>query len=308
VDGDARAPQAQDGRGLSIAARDTAASDLGSSPAERSSNADVVAWVASMRAEGLSPSRVRQAYHLLSAVLASALRDRRIAINPASGVELPRLPSRARRYLTHEQLLALAHECSPYEVLVLLLGYCGLRWGEATALRNERIDLMRGRLAIVEAVTEVNGALVFGTPKTHQSRSVPVPRFLSDLLARHVAGRDLDELTFAAPRGGVLRSSGFRRRHFDPATSRLGFDGFVPHELRHTAASLAIASGASVKGVQHMLGHASATLTLDLYGHLFGDELDLVAERLDTAARQVASFSRTTRGLARDSLRPRQAS
>jgi integrase len=54
----------------------------------------------------------------------------------------------------------------------------------------------------------------------------------------------------------------------------------VPHELRHTAASLAIAAGASVKGVQAILGHASATLTLDRYGHLFGDELDAVAERL----------------------------
>jgi integrase len=54
----------------------------------------------------------------------------------------------------------------------------------------------------------------------------------------------------------------------------------VPHELRHTAATLAIAAGASVKGVQAILGHASATLTLDRYGHLFRDELDAVAERL----------------------------
>ncbi len=59
--------------------------------------------------------------------------------------------------------------------------------------------------------------------------------------------------------------------------------GLTPHELRHTAASLAIAAGASVKGVQAMLGHASATLTLDRYGHLFPDELDAVAERLDEA-------------------------
>jgi integrase len=59
----------------------------------------------------------------------------------------------------------------------------------------------------------------------------------------------------------------------------------VPHELRHTAASLAIGAGASIKGVQSMLGHASAAMTLDLYGHLFGDELDAVADRLDAAAR-----------------------
>jgi len=58
-----------------------------------------------------------------------------------------------------------------------------------------------------------------------------------------------------------------------------------PHALRHTAASLAIASGANVKVVQQMLGHKSATMTLDLYRHLFPDQLDHVAEHLDADAR-----------------------
>jgi Phage integrase family len=58
----------------------------------------------------------------------------------------------------------------------------------------------------------------------------------------------------------------------------------VPHGLRHTAASLAIAAGADVKVVQQMLGHKSATMTLDLYGHLFDDRLDEVADALDRAA------------------------
>src|SRR5918995_1500777 len=56
-----------------------------------------------------------------------------------------------------------------------------------------------------------------------------------------------------------------------------------PPALRHTAASLAIASGADVKVVQQMLGHKSATMTLDLYGHLFGDRLDVVADAMDLA-------------------------
>jgi integrase len=59
----------------------------------------------------------------------------------------------------------------------------------------------------------------------------------------------------------------------------------VPHGQRHTAASLAIAAGADVKVVQQMLGHKSATMTLDLYGHLFDDRLDEVADALDRAAR-----------------------
>ncbi len=145
-------------------------------------------------------------------------------------------------------------------------------------------------------MTEVGGRAVFGPPKTHQARSVPVPAFLRDLLTEHVADLNADTLVFSAPRGGVLRVGNFRRRWFDEAARTVGLEGFVPHELRHTAASLAIAAGASVKGVQSMLGHASATLTLDRYGHLFGDELDAVAERIDAAARAAADF----RGLIAD--------
>jgi hypothetical protein len=101
-----------------------------------------------------------------------------------------------------------------------------------------------------EVTKEVNGEAVFGTPKTHQSRTVPVPCFLRDMLAEHVANLEADALVFSAPRGGVLRVGNFRRRYFDRAVQSIGLDGFVPHELRHTAASLAIAAGASVKGVQ----------------------------------------------------------
>ncbi|MCW2696536.1 MAG: Site-specific recombinase XerD [Modestobacter sp.] len=84
----------------------------------------------------------------------------------------------------------------------------------------------------------------------------------------------------------------FRRGHFDRAAAAAGLVGLVPHELRHTAASLAIASGASITGVQSMLGHASAAMTLARYGHLFGDELDAAADRM-AAAR--ADWLRTSR-------------
>ena len=57
------------------------------------------------------------------------------------------------------------------------------------------------------------------------------------------------------------------------------------HDLRHTCASLAIAAGADVKVLQRMLGHASAALTLDRYGHLMPGQAESVAERLDALAR-----------------------
>jgi integrase len=76
-------------------------------------------------------------------------------------------------------------------------------------------------------------------------------------------------------------------RAFDAAATKIGARGLVPHELRHTCASLAISAGANVKAVQTLLGHASAVMTLDLYGHLLSDDLTKVAAALDEAARVV---------------------
>lgn len=75
---------------------------------------------------------------------------------------------------------------------------------------------------------------------------------------------------------------------FDPAAKDAGVESLTPHELRHTAASLAIAAGANIKVVQRMLGHKTATLTFDRYGHLYDDDLDAVATALDKAARKAS--------------------
>ena len=115
------------------------------------------------------------------------------------------------------------------------------------------------------------------------------PRFLVGELAVHVAGRSPDELLFTGERGAVMRSQTFQRAALTRTAEALKIPGFHPHELRHTAASLAIASGADVKVVQQMLGHKSATMTLDLYGHLFGDRLDVVADAMDSA-RALSAF------------------
>jgi integrase len=213
----------------------------GDVPLSKVSHAKVVAWVAQMRAGGLSASRTRQAYHLLSAMLDDAVSDGRLARNPAAKVDLPRLPTTERRYLTHGQVAELADGCGPYRTLVLTLAYLGLRWGEATASRVRRVDLLRGRVEIVEAVVDVNGAMNFGTPKSHESRFVSIPRFLRDDLAVQVAGEAPDDLVFTSPGGLVLRVQNWRRRCFDQAAAEVGLDGLVPHELRHTAAGRRVA-------------------------------------------------------------------
>lgn len=248
------------------------------------SHADVQSWVSEL-AETRSASTARKAHRVLSLVLALAVRDRRLVRNAADGVRLPREIRRSRRYLTHEEVGTLADAAGVHRLSVFFLAYTGVRFGELAALRVGNLDLLRRRATIAESVTAVNGVLTWGTPKGHEHRDVPIPRFLVEDLAAHATGKGSDDLVFEAPHGGVLRASNFRRDVFEPAARAAGLEGLVPHELRHTAASLAIASGADVKVVQQMLGHKSATMTLDLYGHLFPDRLDEVADALDIAAR-----------------------
>ncbi len=252
----------------------------------------VAAWVAGLEKRGLSASTIRQTHRVFALVLGLAVRDGRLARNPAVGVPLPRAARSEQVYLTHAQVDALAEAAGVYRLVVLFLAYTGVRFGEMAALRVRHLDLLRRRAAIVEAVAEVHGVAVFSSPKTHQSRSVPIPRFMIDDLASLAAGRGENDFVFSSPRGDVLRNRNFRRAGFEPAVAAAGLGPLTPHALRHTAASLAIAAGANVKVVQTMLGHKSATMTLDLYGHLFADQLDEVADAME-AARAAADFLRT---------------
>jgi integrase len=277
-------------------------------------HADVQAWVTRLAAMR-SPATVRKVHRVLSLMLKTAVKDGRLARNPAADVNLPRVVATQRRYLTHEQVHALAdafakpadvskhrrldkRENNANRLIVLFLSYTGVRFGELAALRVGRLDLLRRRAIIAESVTVVQGrGQVWGTPKSHEQREVPIPRFLIDDLAERVRGKSRDDFVFAGVRSGTaMRAAVFRRAGFDKAADAIGVPGLHPHELRHTAASLAIASGANVKVVQQMLGHKSATVTLDQYSHLFGDDLDTVADRLDAHAR-------TARGLLADYLR-----
>ena len=240
----------------------------------------------SVRREGrsLSASRVRQAHQLVGAVLKFAVKAKHLAANPAEGIELPRLPEGEQRYLTHEQLHRVAVACGRYRTMIFVLGYCGLRFGEAAALKVADVDIAGRRIRVRRSVTYVTGTgLVEGAPKNHTARTVPVPAFVAGLLATELEDRGGDELAFPPPRGEYLAIENVRHP-FAKAVAAVGCPGVRLHDLRHTCASLAISAGANVKVVQRLLGHKTATLTLDRYGHLFPDDLDAVADAFDSAA------------------------
>lgn len=250
--------------------------------------ADAVAWSAELTARGLSPSRVGHALLVLKQVLDLAVLDGRLHRNVVTPVKAPRPQKGEQRFLTHGQLAALAEECgrkgASYESLVLLLGYTGLRWGEGRALRVRHVDFLRRRLEVTENIPDGCDETETVAPKSHRRRVVPVPRFVIDRVAQDVVGRKPSDRIFTNSDGGLLDNSGFRRNVFDPAVRATGVGPFTPHNLRDTAASLAISAGANVKAVQRMLGHASAAMTLDVYSGLFSDDLDQVAERLHQVA------------------------
>ena len=234
-----------------------------------------------------SATTVLRAYGVLAGILDTAVKDRRIPSNPARGVNLPRKLKGKHKYLTHAQVELLADNAKKQRTLVLFLAYTGLRWGEATALRVRDVDLDRRRVDVHENAVEVSGTIHVGTPKTGEARSVPFPPFLSPLLSAITENKSSDQLVFG---DGLtyLHQPDRRRGWYVGAIARSqsadpDFPRVTIHDLRHTAASLAISAGANVKAVQRMLGHSSAAMTLDTYADLFDDDLDAVAIALDAA-------------------------
>jgi integrase len=253
----------------------------GKMPLAKVTHAELQRWIADIDA---APATVKKVHRVMSMLLAYAVTDDRLAKNPADKTSLPRVRVAEKRFLTHQQVHELAEAVGPsYRLMVLFLAYTGLRFGEMAALRVNRIYFLRRRALVAESVTPVKGVMTFGPTKGHERREVPLPRFLVDDLAAHLVGKSPSDLVFTGPRGAAMRYPVFQRGALNQACERIGIARITPHELRHTAASLAIASGADIKVVQQMLGHKSATMTLDQYGHLFGDRLDVVADAMDTA-------------------------
>ena len=219
-------------------------------------------WTVNLSGESdkaLGTSQRRQAHRVLSVILDFALRSGRIQRNPvrfdAEGKVGYLRKSRAKsahHYVTPERLKIVTTACGPYETLILLMGTTGLRWGDATILTVGDIEVARRRIKITKAHVDHDGRIKVDT-----------------------------DLLFVRTKQEPLRNSNFYNRVWSKARIQAGEPELRIHDLRFTAASLAIQSGANVKAVQNMLGHKSAEMILDLYSGLFeSDQVD-VAERMD---------------------------
>ena len=159
-----------------------------------------------------------------------------VALDIKRDEDLPEQNERERRYLTHAELLLLAKAADRFETLTLVLGYCGLRFGEAVALRRRHVG--DRELTLRASATAVTGqGIVESTTKTKRTRQVPVPEPVWKRLKAELPG-DPDALVFPAARADSCRSVSIAGRSTRRAA--VGIDGLVPHGLRHTTASLAI--------------------------------------------------------------------
>jgi integrase len=244
---------------------------------------DVQAWIGHLAAVGLSASRIAAAFSVLRRILDDAVADRLLASNPARGVKLPKRSPHAKVYLTAVQLELLATESGRYRSLVLLLGVGGLRWGEAAALRVCDVDFLRRRVSLHRNAVRVGAVTAVGSLKSNRNRTVVLPGFVIDAIAETAAGRPRDGLLWPSQFGTYLGPPASNSSWLSGAVARCQdidptFPRVSAHDLRHTAASLAISAGANPKVVQRMLGHASAAMTLDVYADLFDSDLGAVAE------------------------------
>lgn len=253
---------------------------------------EVQAWAAEL-SRTQSVATARHALGVLRRVFDYAVRDGVIQRNPAAGIRLSKVQGNDPRPLTHDELWRLAEvaDAARDRLLVLVAGYCGLRWGELAALRWSDVDLKSRTLRVVRAYSEEAPRGELSPVKNHQARTVPVPEIVSGELAAYKALQPQNELVFPSASGTPLRNRNWRRDVFDPAVEALGLR-ITPHNLRDTAASLAIQEGASVVAVARLLGHESAATTLNHYAGLFPTDLDDIASRLDAAARLTIASQR----------------
>lgn len=264
-------------------------------PIQGITRAAVREWLPTLRTKTdreLSASWARQIHIVLSGLLDLAVDDKLLTANPLRGMDRPVQQASERRYLTVAEVDKLLAAMAPHDLEVEVLVMTGIRRGEMAGLRVGDLDAGRSRLRIAR---DIDAAGDVDPTKTRRHRDVPVGGRLLLRLAERARGKDRSDWLLPAPSGEPWTRDSWRSR-WEAGRDKAGLADLDTHELRHTAASLAIHAGANVKTVQRMLGHASAAVTLDIYGHLWDDELDSlpgkIGEFMDAQRRMSAEAER----------------
>jgi integrase len=269
---------------------------FGDRPVASIRKGDVQSFIAGLQ---LAPNTIRVVMQHLSAVFGAALDDGLIGgRNPCAGVRLPRVDNPPVLPLTTEQVSQLLDHADDWFTIAIVIGAgLGLRQSETTGLTVDRIDFLRRVVTVDRQWQQASGSRVgtFAAPKTEAStRVIPADDWVLERLAAHVkqfgTGTDGAIVSYATKPMDAAKFGHYVRM----ARQRAALPPSVSfHDLRHFFASALINAGCSVKQVQLALGHKSAKVTLDVYGHLWPGEEDRVRNAIGRIFRPSAEFSRT---------------
>ena len=235
----------------------------------------------------------RRTFSMARRILDGAIAEQLIAHNPFTPLRLPKDTPREANFLTLLELEELVARTHPhYKTLVRTAGLLGLRQGELFGLHPDNLDLEGQTVRVVEQLTTTSGKPQRVELKTHSSkRSVAIPMALVEDLHEQLTERSSREFVFTSNQGGPIQKRNFLRRVWEPARISLGRPELRFHDLRHTAATIAIATGAHPKAIQDRLGHSSIQVTLDRYGHLMpGTDADVASGIDDLITRLSIDF------------------
>lgn len=258
----------------------------------------VRALLRDLTAGSLSPASVRYVRKVLHMALRHAEGARVVSRNVVTTVRGPSVPRTEIEPFTVEEIRRLlrAIEGERLKALVTVAVAVGLRVSEALGLRWEDLDLEAAVLRVRVQLLRQDGAFVLREPKTSSGRrDVALPTFAIAALKRHRARQNEERLASGPawrgePWGLVFcleDGTPLHRRNvlrwFQDALEREGLPHRGLKELRHTAASLLHAQGASARDVMETLGHSDVRVTLNVYTHLFEDRKHEIAARMDAA-------------------------
>lgn len=251
----------------------------------------VQAWVKGLGAT-LSPASVQAVYSVLRGLMRAATIDRVIPSSPCVRVSLP---TRAHKHLTiptADDVTALSGALpANVGVVPYLAAGLGLRAGEIFGLQVGDIDFLRRSVTLTRQLDERGQLAPLKTDRSQ--RTVPLPTVVAERLAAHLAatGRR-DGLVLTAVDGSPVKRNTFGKQ-WRSAVDRCGLGNLRLHDMRHAYASALIAAGESVKVIQLRLGHTSAMVTLDVYGHLWPDSDDKTRAAVDAFLGAPADSVRT---------------
>lgn len=261
---------------------------LGHIPLEDLSIADVEQMSDRLLADDcrLSVASVHRVLAALNSALNAAVRSGLIEANPARFVDLPRISGVRPQAWSAEELMEFLSltESDPLHPLYALLGLRGLRRGEALGLRWANVDLDRCEIRVREQLTVGRVGYAVGPPKSSAGvRTVAIDESLAELLALHSvrcreAGIDSD-FVFSDPYGQPLKPA-YVTRYFARLIGELGLRRVRLHSLRHTSATIGLASGETLLEVSRRLGHSSVAITADLYTEIPPETAHRSAQRL----------------------------